>query len=407
MSSLSAILLLARRGLRQHALSSVLAALLVALALGGWLTVWTVREESRRAFAQSVGAFDAVLGARGSPLQLVLAALFHLESPPGLVAPDDVEELRRHPAVARALPLAMGDNFQGWRVVGAPVELLRDVEWQPGRRPVVAAGGRLFDPNAPEAVVGSFAARKLGLRMGDQLHPNHGLDHGEEGDHEEAFLVVGVLEPTGTPLDRVIWIPLAGLQHLAGHDPHAAESVTAVLVQLRPEARALGFQLERHYNREGQRLTFAWPVAAVVSGLFERFEWFDRVLELGVLLAAVMATGCVLVALHGAMSARRRDWAILRALGARRSVLRAAVLAEAGLIGLGGSVAGGAVYAVAGRVVAAVLQANTGVLLDLSRWSPALLWAPVAMIVLCMLAGLGPAWRAQTTPVAENLTPVS
>lgn len=400
-------LLLIRRGLRQHVLSSVLAALLVALATGGFVTVWTVRREAQRAFTGSVGEFDAVLGARGSPLQLVLAALFHLESPPGLVEAAEVGRLRQNPAVAQAYPLAMGDNFQGWRVVGAPAELLTAAEWLPGRRPRIAAGGRLYAAGRAEAVIGSFAARRLGLGVGSCIHPNHGLDRREEGDHEEQFEIVGVLEPTGTPLDRVIWIPLEELQHLAGHGAHAAESVSAVLVKFRPELRALGFQLDREYNRAGQRYTFAWPVAAVLTGLFERFLWFDRVLALGAAAAGGMAALCVLVALHGSMSARRRDWAILRALGAPRAMLLRAVLGEAAAIGGGGALLGLGVHVALGALIAGLLQAHTGVRLDLPRWDWALLWAPAAMFALCLLAGLWPALRACATPVAENLTPLS
>ncbi len=407
MSLCTSSLLLIRRGLRQHVLSSVLAAVLVALATGGFVTVVTVRREAQRAFTGSVGEFDAVLGARGSPLQLVLAALFHLESPPGLVDAAEVERLRRNPAVACAYPLAMGDNFQGWRVVGAPGELLESAEWLPGRRPQLGAGGRLFTAGRAEAVVGSFAASRLALRLGDKIHPNHGLDLSVEGDHEESFEVVGVLEPTGTPLDRVIWIPLEELQHLTGHGPHAAESVSAVLVKFRPELRALGFQLDREYNRLGQRYTFAWPVAAVLTGLFDRFVWFDRVLALGAAAAGVMAALCVLVALHGSMSARRRDWAILRALGAPRGTLLRAVLGEAAAIGGGGALFGLGVHAVLGAVIARLLQAHTGVLLDLPRWDWSLVWAPVAMLALCLLAGLWPAWRACAIPVAENLSPLS
>jgi putative ABC transport system permease protein len=399
--------LLPRRGLRQHLLSSVLAALLVALATGGFVTVWTVRREAQRAFTGSVGEFDAVLGARGSPLQLVLAALFHLEALPGLVDAAEVERLRANPAVASAYPLAMGDNYRGWRVVGAPPELLTAAEWLPGQRPRLAPGGRLFADGHEEAVAGSYAARRLRLKLGDKIRPNHGLDLSGEGDHEENFAIVGVLEPTGTPLDRVIWIPLEELQHLAGHGPHAAESVSAVLVKLRPELRALGFQLDREYNRIGQRYTFAWPVAATLTGLFDRFRWFDQVLAFGAAAAGGMAALCVLVALHGSMNARRRDWAILRALGAPRATLLGAVLGEAAAIGAAGALCGLLVHVALGVVAARVVQARTGVLLDLPQWDWALLWGPAAMVGLCAAAGFWPAWRACSTPVAANLAPVS
>lgn len=376
----------------------------MALARGGFVTV---RRAVQDAFAGSAGGFDAVLGARGSPLQLVLAALFHLDSPPGLVPLAEIERLRRHPAVAAVYPLAMGDNFEGWRGVGAPPELLSAPEWGNGTSPKLVAGGRLFTPDAAEAVVGSHAARVLGLRPGDEIHPNHGLDHSDEGDHEEHFEVVGVLEPTGTPVDRVIWIPLAELQHMSGYGEHAGDSASAALVRLKPEMRAFGFQLDQTYNRAGREYTFAWPVAATLAGLFERFAWFDRVLAAGAIAAGLMAVLCVLVALHGSMAARRRDWAILRALGAPRATLLQAVLGESLAIGVVGAAGGLCVQLVLGLLVAGLLQAHTGVRLDLPVRDWVLLWAAVSMVLLCGAAGLVPAWRACTTPVAENLAPVS
>jgi len=405
MTSLSALPLLVRRALRQHATASALCVLLIALAYGGFLAAWTVRGEAARAFSQSAGGFDAVLGARGSPLQLVLCALFHLEPAPGSLEAADVEDLRQHPAVAHAIPIAVGDNYRGWRLVGAPVELFTDVDWLPGKKLSVQPGGRLFDPAREEAVAGAFAAKRLGLKPGDRIQAFHGLDYNPANAHDEFFTVTGILEPTGTPADRAIWVPLADLQHLPGHDPAKAEAVSAVLVQFRPTMRAAGFALDRLYNRQGTRLTFAWPVAAVLAGLFDRFAWMDRVLGLGAAAAAALASLCVLIALHSSLHARRREWAILRAMGAPRRLLTTALVVEAGAIGALGAILGTGVFWIAGLVIAAVVRTQTGVLLDLAAWHPVLGWAPASMIALCLAAGAWPAASAYANPVAENLTP--
>ena len=115
------------RSLRQHALSTLVTAGSIALAAGLLLTVWTVKTQSQTVFAGTNSGFDAVLGARGSKLQLVLNAIFHLESSPGNIAAADFEALRRNPMVGRAIktaiPIAVGDSYHGWRIVGTTEQL--------------------------------------------------------------------------------------------------------------------------------------------------------------------------------------------------------------------------------------------------------------------------------------------
>ncbi len=215
------------RSLRQHALSTLVTAASIALAAGLLLTVWVVKTQSQAVFAATNSGFDAVLGARGSKLQLVLNAIFHLEASPGNLSAQDVQAVQRHPAVKAAIPIAVGDNYHGWRIVGTTPQLF-DVEYLPGKKYAVRSGGKLFDPAQREAVIGALAARKLKLKVGDTFQPYHGLAFDAAARHEEVYTVVGVLEPTSTPVDRVIWISLSGVQTMAGHDPKTATDVSAV-----------------------------------------------------------------------------------------------------------------------------------------------------------------------------------
>jgi putative ABC transport system permease protein len=246
------------------------------------------------------------------------------------------------------------------------------------------------------------------LRIGDRLHPEHGLDHDKataaDHEHDEEFVVTGIFAPTGTPMDRVLWVPLHAMQTMDGHDPAAAHSVSLVLLRLRPDSGALAFRLAQTVNREGGPYTLAWPTAALIAGLFDRLVWVDQVLGLGALAAMGMAALCVVVALQGSLAARRRDWAILRALGARRASLLAGVAGEAGVIGLAGVLAGYAVYAVLGLLIAWQVRSRTGVVLALPAFGPVLAWGPGAMLALCVGSGLWPAWTAYRTPVSENLS---
>jgi len=395
------------RSLRQHALSTLITAGSIALACGLLMCVWMVKTQSQSAFTQTTTGFDAVLGARGSKLQLVLNAIFHLEASPGNVAWADYEMVRRHPAVKTAIPIAVGDNLRGYRIVGTLPELFDKVEYAPGKKFAVAAGGKFFGvaPDAREAVVGAFVAQKLGLKVGDTFKPFHGLAFDEKNQHEEIFTVVGVMQPTNTPVDRVLWIPIKGVQTMSGHDAKAATEVSAVLIQLK--AASAGFMLDMMYNKQGNRLTLAYPVGAIIAELFGKIAWFDQVLTLVAYLVALVAAGSVLASIYNSMSARRRDLAILRALGARRRMIFGAVVAEAACIGVLGAAVGYAVYFGLLTGVAEVIRAQTGVVLDVGA-KHAVLWiCPLAMIGLCALGGVVPAIKAYRTPVAETLAPTS
>ena len=260
------------RSLRQHLLSTTITALSIALAGGLLMSVWVVKVQSQTTFTQVNTGFDAVLGARGSKLQLVLNAIFHLEASPGNLAYSDYEFIRRHPAVKLAVPIAVGDNLRGYRIVGTGPELFSDVEYVPGKK-FTFATGTLFNPAAKEAVLGDFVARKLGLHTGDTFHPFHGLIYDEKNQHAETYLVTGILAPSNTPADKVIWIPLHGLQTMTGHDPRAATDVSAVLIQLR--SPTAGFMLDMMYNKQGNRLTFAYPIGAIMAELFNKIGWFE------------------------------------------------------------------------------------------------------------------------------------
>jgi putative ABC transport system permease protein len=397
--------LIVYRSLRQHLFSTLVTAGSLALAAGLLLSVWMVKAQAQRSFLQTTTAFDAVLGARGSKLQLVLNAIFHLEASPGNLSWQDYEAIRRHPAVQAAVPIAVGDNLRGFRIVGTTPAMFTDVEYGPGRRYAVEPGGRQFDPAAKEAVVGSFAARRLHIAVGDTFHPFHGLAYDPKAQHADVFTVVGILAPSNTPLDRVVLIPIEGVQKMSGHDPRAATDISAVLIKLK--SPSAGFMLDLMINKQGNRLTFAYPVGAILADLFDKIGWFDRVLALIAYLVALVAAASVLASIYNSMSARKRDIAILRALGARRRLVFGAVVAESACIGALGAAAGFAVYALLFSVVAGIIRAQTGVVLTLTELHPVLWIAPVGLIGLCALGGVIPALKAYRLPVAENLAPVS
>ncbi len=415
------LLLLVRRSLRQHALSTTVTVASAALACGLVVAVFGIQSQSERAFTGGPLGFDAVLGARGSQLQLVLNAVFHLETSPGNIPWAMYEAVREDPRVDLAVPYAVGDNYRGFRIVGTTTELFTGVELESGGSFEVEGPGRFFGPAAPEAVVGSFAARRLGLQVGDRFHPYHGTVFDESKRHRDEYRVVGVLRPTNTPADRVIWIPLEGIYRMSGHVlrgtgesyrpgegvsiPDEHKELSAVM--LRFHSPQTGFLLDQTINKQGQVATLAFPIGAVMADFFGKLGWMHRVLSLVAYLVLAVAAGSILASIYNTMSERRREFAILRALGARRRTVFSAIVLEAATIGALGALGGFAVYGGIFAVAASIVRAQTGVMLELTAFHPVLVWGPLGIVSLAAAAGVAPAVKAYATDVAAGLLPRS
>ncbi|MFO0839920.1 MAG: ABC transporter permease [Phycisphaerae bacterium] len=421
MTSPAAIALLVRRSLRQHALSSAVTVFATALASGLVMAVFAIDAQARQAFIGAPVGFDAVLGARGSQLQLVLNTVFHLETSPGNIPWSLYQALRDDPRVQLALPYAVGDNFRGFRIVGTTEELFTRFEPTPGTRLEIEPGGDRFDPTRREAVVGGFAAAQTGLRVGSRLHPSHGLSPAEHEEHDEEYVVVGVLRPTGGPIDRVIWIPIEGVFRMGGHElrgggetyvpqpgveiPDERKQVSAVMLSLRgPTA---GLALFEEFNRRRNDATLAWPISTVIGDLFNKIGWVNRVLTLVAYLTVVVSAGAILAAIYNTINERRREFAILRALGARRGTLWTAIVLESAAIAALGAICGLLIYAAIMMVAAEVIRAQTGVMIEIWKSGWVLLIVPIGMTAVGALAGLLPAWKAYATDVSTNLSPTT
>jgi putative ABC transport system permease protein len=411
-SPFARVSLMVRRSLRQHALSTAVTVAAAALATGLVMSVFAINRQAMQAFSGGGLGYDAVLGARGSQLQLVLNTVFHLETSPGNIPWSLYQRIAADPRVRLAVPYAVGDNYYGYRIVGTTPQAFSRLSVRPG--------GRLFSGER-EGVIGSFVAQKTGLREGDTFKPYHGLSFNPAMQHDEEFKVVGVLNPSNSPSDRVIWVPLEGIYRLAGHVlrgagreyapqagkpiPEADLEVSAVMLKFSsPQA---GFGLQQAINLEGKEATLAWPIGMVMADLFDKLGWAYRLLSIVGTLVMLVAATSLLASLYNTLNERRRDFAILRALGARRAELFAWLVAEAGCIALLGGIGGWAVYAVALSAAREVLRTQTGVVLKLSAFHPVLLLAPLGMALLGCLAGLIPAWKAYQSEVASHLNPPS
>ncbi len=415
------IILIVGRSLRQHLLSTIITVLSVALGIGLVMSVFNLSEQSRKAFTGGPVGFDAVLGARGSQLQLVLNTVFHLETSPGNLPWKTYDEVRRHPAVDLAIPYAVGDNYRGYRIVGTTSELFTKLEIQEGKRLTPMKGGRIFDDGLREAVIGQTVALKSGLRVGSTFSPYHGVFYDPKQQHDEEYVVVGITESTNSPSDRVIWIPIDGIFRMGKHVlrgsgkqyvakkgeaiPDEHKEVSAVMLKLK-DASA-GFMLDQTINRQGKVATLAWPIDRVVAELFDKMGWVTDVLRLVAYLVVVVAAGSILASLYNTMNERRREFAILRALGASKSTVFNVIVVESAAIAALGGIVGYVVYFAILGGAAAIVKEQTGVVIDLFAYHPALVYAPLGMTLLGALAGLLPAFKAYSTDVASNLLPTS
>jgi putative ABC transport system permease protein len=429
MSRAKGLLMIVRRSLGQHALSTIITALSIALGSGLVMAVFSIKSQTYHAFTGGQAGFDAVLGARGSKLQLVLNTVFHLETSPGNIPWAMYRQIKQDPRVKLAIPYAVGDNYQGFRIVGTTREIFTEFEYQQGRKFQARPGGRFFNAGSSanvsesphEAVIGSYVSQATGLRAGSTFNPYHGLIYDERQRHRDQYTVVGVLEATNSPSDRVIWIPIEGVYRISGHVlrgggetfraaegeeiPDEHKEVSAVMLKLRdPQS---GFQFDQTINKQGKVATFAWPIGRVMAELFDKLGWMNRVLALVAWLVIAVAAGSILASVYNTINERRREFAILRALGARRSTVFSVIVIEADLIALIGATGGYAVYAAILAATKIIVKAQTGV--ELNVWQiDSILWlTPLLMVAVGALAGLIPAFKAYRTDVAEHLAPTS
>jgi putative ABC transport system permease protein len=390
--------------------------LLTALALGLSLSTLSLRSQAKRAFLNGSGGYDAVLGARGSSLQLVLNSLFHLETSPGNIPWTLYREIREEPGVRRAYPIVVGDSFRGFRVVGTVPGLLLDPPPK-GLKPSLAQG-RLFDPKRRESVIGSEVSRKLGLKLGDHFQPTHGLVEGGH-DHSEEYVVVSILNPTSTPIDRALWIPLEGVLRMeghvlrGGHEEYHAEpgeaipeehlEVSAVLLEFDSPQR--GLALSQKINREEKGATLAYPVAREVSEIFNKLGWAHKLLSLFSLAMIGISGGAILASLTVGSELRRRDYALLRTLGLPRLGLAKLLIAEGVFTTLIGVVLSLPLSVLFSLAASRWVHSATGVSLQVFKLAAETPWLVLFALVVGGLAGAVPGWRLYRNALDHQLNP--
>ena len=398
---------------RRRPLATVLNVALLALGVATITLVMLLSRELEQRLVREAAGIDLVVGAKGSPLQLVLSGVYHADVPPGNVPLAAVAALARNPLVQQVIPMALGDSYRGFRIVGTEPSFVAHYG-------ASVAQGRVWV--APmEALLGSDAARASGLSVGASFTGSHGLAEGG-GDHGESpYRVVGVLAPTGRVIDRLVMTGIDSVwkvhEHHDGDEDHDRDSrvdqakapagappapereVTLALVKYRSPVAAAS--LPRAINAETV-LQAASP-ALESARLFTVFGvGTDVIRGFALLLIGASAFG-LFVALAQALDERRYDLAIMRTLGARRGLIVAVLLIESLLLAATGLVVGlGLAHGLAANV-GTWLPAAAPLAAGARAWHPDE-WGIVALALgTGIIATLLPAWRAYRLDVAATL----
>ncbi len=461
------LLLIAWRNMQQRGLSSWLTIFSMALGVTLVVIVLAISGVVTESFQRnsSVG-YNIIVGAKGSPLQLTLNTVFYLSRPvenvpysyflefqPGkgrqeawkniggrMVDPEKPGKYSRYMSGGFAVPVCLGDYFGPFRVVGTTPDFFTNLRYgEAGDMEYKFSDGRNFEEYTPEngyfeAVIGSRAASEMKVKVGDKVSPSHGDPEGE--GHGEKFTIVGVLAPTGTPNDRALFINMEGFYWMDKHSrpldevekaekesgltyaesPGTSEAqgipaklpihqreVTAILVKPGGESGIFAANMERTIN-ENLQAQAASPVREISNMLTMFVQPVQFALLVLTILVCLVSAIAILVSIYNSMSERRRDIAVMRALGARRDVVLAIILAESVLIALAGGLIGWLMGHGISAIASPWVEDQTGIqvgFLTINTWE----WMLIpGIVILAIGAGLIPAFSAYRTDVSRNLS---
>lgn len=420
-----AILAVALRSAWNRRVTLSLVVMSVALSTFLLLGVERIRSDVRENFSQSVSGTDLIIGARTGSMQLLLYAVFRVGSATNNVRMDSLSEIASHRAVAWMVPLSLGDSHRGFPVLATTSDYFQRFVYG-DRLPLRLAQGRPFAGTLDglyEAVVGAEVADSLGYRIGQRLELSHGNGAIPGAEHtDKPFTVVGILARTGTPVDRTVHISLEAMEAihldwLAGAPMHGLKiapgqarkfdlkpkRVTAALIGLK--SRAAVFAVQRAVADHATEPLMAVLPGVALDELWDVVGVGERaLLAMSAMVAFVSLAGLVAVVLAG-LNERRRELAVLRAVGAAPRHVMLMLALEGGAVTLLGVMLG--VLATAAVIAGAgpSIQSRFGIGLTLS--APTLSqWGLLAAVIAAgFLASLVPGWRAYRLSLADGLSP--
>jgi putative ABC transport system permease protein len=386
------------------------------------LSVERIRREAQTSFSHTISGTDLIVGARTSPVQLLLASVFGLGNATNNIRWQSYEAMADHPGVAWTIPISLGDTHAGFRVVGTTGAFFDHFQY--GRKQVLRMQTGGWFASEEGAVVGVEVAEERDYRVGSDIVVAHGAGDISFIKHDaHPFHVAGILARTGTPVDRTVFVSLAGIHAIhAGmnpaddhdHDPltvHAMSdahhedepaAITAFYIGLKSRSAALSVQ--RTVNEyKGEPLSAVLPAVALTQ-LWEIIGVVEKTL-LAVSAFVVLVGLCgMLVAIMTSLNERRREMAILRAVGARPMLVFSLVVGEAAMVTLMGVVLGVALLYAMFTVAQPLIAYRFGLFFSAGSLST---YELVLMGTVCLaglLIGLVPGYRIYRYSLADGMT---
>ena len=415
------ILSLAARSLWARRTTALLTILSIATAVLLFTAVENIRQGARLSFERTITQTDLIVGARSSPINLVLYSVFQIGDPTNNVTWTTYEQIEARPDVAWAVPISLGDSHRGYRVVGTTPDYFERYKYGDAQSLSYAEGTDFED--LFDVVLGAQVANDLGYRLGEKIVVSHGLGATSFVNHEDKpFTVVGILAPTGTPVDRSLYVSLEAIEaiHVGWQDGTPTpmsrvatpgrlrnvdlqpESITAILVGATSRIRTL--RLQRDLNTYRQE-----PLQAVIPGVALSQLWnIVSVVEraLAIISAFVVAVGLIgiLTSILTTLNERRREMAILRSVGSKGRHIVALLVSESALLAFVGSVMGVAVMYGLLFLFQPLLEARFNI--GAVRTLPGLydLYVILGVTGLSALLGLIPALLALKRSLADGLS---
>ncbi|MBC7610240.1 MAG: ABC transporter permease [Polaromonas sp.] len=389
------------RYLWSRPLAAALNLLLLTLGLASITFLLLVSHQIDKAFERDLAGIDVVVGAKGSPMQLILSGVFHLDVPTGNVPLEAIRALQTHPQVAKVIPISMGDSFRGFHIVGTTNEYISHYDAK------VAQGAMWTQPM--QTVIGAQVARRTGLKVGDRFAGTHGLGGGGDVHEKTPYTVVGILASGGTVLDRLLITATESVWKVHETDTALDEEdqkileeereVTLALIQYKTPLAAVTFPRFINTTTEMQAAAPALEITRLLSMVgvgTDVLRAFAGVL----LLTAGLS---VFIALWGAVRERRADLALLRMLGAPPRKIAGLLLCEALWLALLATVLGVLAGQGLTALMAFALQLEQSVLIGALSWPAELLVVPVLAFGVALASSALPAWEAYRVSVFELL----
>lgn len=413
------IFTIAVKSLLNRKSTATLTIIAIAISVTLLLGVERIRSEARSSFANTISGTDLIIGARGGSIQLLLYSVFRIGNATNNISWGSYRKFAELPSVAWTIPLSLGDSHLGYRVLGTTGEYFRHYRYG-AKRKLQFLKGVAFD-DIFDAVLGAEVAEKLGYRVGDPLIVTHGIAKQGGQDHgDKPFRVSGVLAKTGTPVDQTIHVSLAGIEAIhidwrggakvTGFSITADEvrglnlqpkSITAFLVGL--NSRLDAFRIQRQANIFDKE-----PLTAILPGVALHELWSvlgTAETALSVISFFVIATSILgmLTVLLAGVNERRREFSVLRSVGAQTRQIFTLHLIEALFLTAAGIVIGTAVLYALLLFSQPIIEDHYGLFINIGPPTKGDIMRLTLVLLAGLIAGIAPAWRAYKSTLADGL----